>query len=74
VVAAGKALIDLERSDPRSWESDAAVKQAREKFGRRIEAIAARQAAALARGGLLPYVRALRVSVRGRVVDGQADE
>ena len=54
VVAAGKALIDLERSDPRSWESDAVVKQAREKFGRRIEAIAARHAAGLARAGRCP--------------------
>jgi hypothetical protein len=51
VVASAKALLDLPSAGPHDWGSHAEVQQAREKFGRRIEAIAARQAVALARAG-----------------------
>jgi hypothetical protein len=50
VVAAGKALIDLERSDPRSHDSDALVQGARDQLAANLIAMAARRQAALEKG------------------------
>jgi hypothetical protein len=50
VVAAGKALIDLERSDPRAYDSDALVQGARDQLADNLMAMAARRQAASERG------------------------
>jgi hypothetical protein len=50
VVAAGKALIDLERSDPRSHDSDVLLQGARDQLADNLMAMAARRQGALERG------------------------